>query len=27
LMLYEKRSWIAEQVLEAAADRANYFLA
>lgn len=25
-MLYEKRSWIAEQVLEAAADRGNYFL-
>lgn len=24
LMIYEKRSWIAEQVLEAAADRANY---
>lgn len=25
-MLYEKRSWIAEQVLGAAADRGNYFL-
>lgn len=24
LMIYEKRSWIAEQMLEAAADRANY---
>lgn len=24
LMIYDKRSWIAEQVLEAAADRANY---
>lgn len=26
LMLYEKRNWIAEQLIEAAADRANYFL-
>ena len=25
-MLYEKRNWIAEQVMEAAADRASYFL-
>jgi len=25
-MLYEKRNWIAEQLIEAAADRANYFL-
>jgi hypothetical protein len=24
LMIYEKRTWIAEQMLEAAADRANY---
>jgi len=24
LMIYDKRSWIAEQVLEAGADRANY---
>jgi hypothetical protein len=26
LMLYEQRAWIAEQLIEAAADRANYFL-
>jgi len=25
-MLYEKRNWIAEQLMEAAADRSNYFL-
>jgi len=25
-MLYEKRNWIAEQLMEAAADRASYFL-
>lgn len=27
LMLYEKRSWIAEQILERAVDRSSYFLA
>lgn len=26
LMLYEKRNWIAEQLVEAAGDRASYFL-
>ena len=26
LKLYEERNWIAEQLIEAAADRASYFL-